>query len=93
MLPVAFTDQYPLELLGDFFAGQRQIIGRIVGMALVRHADVLLALLLGLIVMGDDIHPVINHPFLLLVLRTWRYDVAYVGHVRDRPVSSGRGKV
>lgn len=95
LLPIALAHQNPLELLGYLFASKGKVVRRIVRMGLVRHADVLLALLLRLVViwMRDNVHSVVDHSSLRLLLLRWGDDLAHVWHVRDWPVSSSWGGV
>lgn len=71
LIPVALADKNPLELLWYLFASQGQIVWRIVRMAFVRHAHVLLTFLFRLVVMGDDVHSVVDdHSFFLLLMES-----------------------
>lgn len=95
LLAIALAYENPFELLRYLFAGQRKVVWRIIRMRLVGHADVLLALfLLCLVViwLRDDVHSIVDDSPLLLVLLSWRNDLAHARHVRDWPVCSrGRG--
>ena len=86
LLTIALTYENPFELLWYLFAGKRKVVWRIIRMRLVGHADVLLAfLLLCLVVirLRNDVHSIVDDSPLLLVLLSWRNDLAHIRHVRD----------
>ena len=86
LLAIALAHKDPFELLGYLFAGKGKVVWRVIRVRLVGHADVLLALfLLCLVVirLRDDVHSIVDHSPLLLVLLSWRNDLADIRHVRD----------